>query len=71
MEQNAHLCSRLAVKNSKERYLQKEIFPQWQSTFKWDPGEVQPGSILSSLTDELPSPVLPQLTHYSYQVINQ
>ena len=58
-------------KNSKESNLQKEILPQWQSTFKWGLGEVQLGSTPSAHTGELPSPVLPQLTQCLSQVIDQ
>jgi len=57
--------------NSKESDLQKEIPPQWQSALKRGLGEVQPGSIPSSHTAELPSPVLPRLTQCLLQLINQ
>jgi len=51
-----------AVENSKEKNIQKDVLPQWQSALKWGLGEVEPGSTPSSHTGELPSPVLPWLT---------
>jgi len=63
--------SRLTIENSKRSNLQKEILPQWQSALLWGPGEVQPGSTPSGHTGELPSPVLPRLTQFFLQVINQ
>ena len=69
--ESAHLCHRLTNKNSKRSNLQKAILPQWQSALKWSLGEVQPGSIPSSHTGELPSPVLLRLTQCSPWLINQ
>jgi len=64
-------CIIHAQKNSKVSNLQEEILPYWQSPLKWGLGEVQPGSIPSGHTAELPSPVLSQLTQCLPQVINQ
>ena len=48
-----------------------EIFPYGQSALKWGLREVQPGSTPSGHTAELPSPVLPGLTWFFPQVLNQ
>ena len=63
--------SRLTGKTPQGRNLQPECLPQWQSALKWGLTEVQPGSMPSSHTAELPSPVLPGLTRSFSQVLNQ
>ena len=63
--------SELKGKISTRRDLQQEILPQWQPALKWGLREVEPSSTPSGHTGELPSPVLPQLTLSSPQVMNQ
>ena len=63
--------SRFTGKTPQRRSLQKESLPQGKSALKWGLGEVQPGSTPSGHTAELPSPVLPWLTEFFPQVINQ
>ena len=63
--------SRLTEKTPQGRDLQPETLPQWQSVFKWDPREAQPGSTPSYHTGELSSPVLPGLTRPFPQVLIQ
>jgi len=45
--------------------------PASVAALKWGLGEGKPGSTPSHHTGELPSPVLPQLTQCSPQVVNQ
>jgi len=52
----------------KKPFLRRE---RGQSPLKWGLGEVEPGSIPSSHTGELPSPVLLRLTRCLTQVVNQ
>ena len=50
---------RLAGETPQGRDFQPKALPEWQSALKWGIRQVEPGSIPSSHTGELPSPVLP------------